>query len=224
MDVARLEARNFKINPEPMDVSTVATEVADAFKELALEAKVDLQVHAEPVPQIEADPQRVAQVFFNLLSNAIKFTPPGGHVRIATRTDGDMVVGSVQDSGVGLRSEDFQRLFQPFSQIEDPDLNTPRRGGTGLGLYITQGIIEQHGGRIWCDSQGPNKGSTFAFALPLALDTDEIGGEMAEDPSPRKHGVWPFIYFHCPMCDSRDIDMRLLRNTYECKRCDYAWR
>ncbi len=233
LDVARLESDNLKIRPEPMDLSQVAHETVDAFRDLARQAQVELVTELEEPLTVPADAERIAQVFFNLVSNAIKFTPEGGQVTVRTSREDDMALASVEDTGVGLKAEDFQRLFQPFSQIESDELNTPKRGGTGLGLYITQGIIEQHGGRIWCDSPGVAEGSTFSFAIPTEArpvaddEEQEPGGQStaADDaPEPKRRGVWPFIYFHCPMCDSRDIDMRLIKNTYECNRCRYLWK
>jgi signal transduction histidine kinase len=72
---------------------------------------------------------------------------------------------SVTDSGVGIKPEDIGRLFEPFSQLHDTMQKT--NAGTGLGLYICKGIVEGHDGRIWCESPGPGKGSTFAFEIPL---------------------------------------------------------
>jgi hypothetical protein len=83
--------------------------------------------------------------------------------------------------------------------------------GSGLGLYISQGIIEQHGGRIWCDSEGAGRGATFSFALPL------LGQEPDEDePAVGRES--------CPVCQSHDISRRVIKNKLECNACGHSWR
>jgi len=94
----------------------------------------------------------------------VKFTPEGGRivVRVANGPDGATV--RIVDSGSGIEPSEIGKLFQPFIQLHDKMERT--RSGTGLGLYISRGIVEGHGGRIWCESDGIGKGATFAFALP----------------------------------------------------------
>jgi signal transduction histidine kinase len=102
-------------------------------------------------------------VIFNLLSNAVKFTPAGGHVDVsATRINGEMRV-SVADSGPGIATEDFDRIFEEFQQT---DAGAQQREGTGLGLALSKRFVEMHGGRIWCESE-VGRGTTFEFTLPL---------------------------------------------------------
>jgi signal transduction histidine kinase len=102
-------------------------------------------------------------VIFNLLSNAVKFTPAGGSIDVASsRLDGEVRV-TVVDSGPGIAPEDQERIFEEFQQAEH---GTARREGTGLGLALSKGLIELHGGRIWVESE-LGRGSTFTFALPL---------------------------------------------------------
>jgi signal transduction histidine kinase len=169
---------------------------------------------------VEGDIVRIQQAIHNLLANAIKFTPPSGRVDVRLETLAKEAVVHVQDTGIGLKSQDFPRLFQPFSQVHNTMDRT--NAGTGLGLVIAQGIVEQHGGRIWCDSAGPGKGSTFSLSLPLS----EQEAAKAASGSSRKgrRGIWPLVYFKCPVCESRDIDMRIIKNMYECNACHHAWR
>jgi signal transduction histidine kinase len=103
----------------------------------------------------------------NLLSNAIKFTKAGGTVTISTERAGANAIVRVRDTGIGVAPEDMEKLFQPFSQILLPE--APRGPGTGLGLYISRSLLEMHGGRIWAESQGRDRGATFAFEMPLDL-------------------------------------------------------
>ena len=103
---------------------------------------------------------------YNLLSNAVKFTPEGGHVRIGAAQRDGFVQISVADTGVGIPKGEQAAIFDPFYQASRTKLV---HEGTGLGLAITKRLIEQHGGRIWLESD-PGKGSRFTFTLPRAGD------------------------------------------------------
>jgi signal transduction histidine kinase len=170
LDVGRLQAGRFAIAPAPIDLNRVIAEAVESFQEPARKAGVTLHVELTPGLQVDADPRRVIQVMFNLLGNAVKFTPSGGSISVATAREGDAAVVRVRDTGEGLRADDIPQLFQPFRQA--PSSGSPNRG-TGLGLYICRGIVEQHGGRIWCASEGPGKGATFGFGLPLERPTGD---------------------------------------------------
>jgi len=112
----------------------------------------------------------MGQVLINLLHNAIKFTPPGGRVHLSARQDGDRVLVSVSDTGVGIAAEDLPRIFERFYKAD----RSRSGGGTGLGLAIARHLVEGHGGRIWVESQ-EGKGSTFSFSLPVAVGQDGLG-------------------------------------------------
>ena len=164
LEVSRLQTGNMQLDRQPMTLQSVVHEASEAYEEAAREKKIEVTVDGEDV-QLEADAQRLAQVLFNLMSNAMKFTPSGGGVHIETSLeDGDAIV-RVADTGPGIKAEDMHKLFQPFSQLTtqpgDPN------AGTGLGLYISRGIIEAHGGRIWVESDGPGTGTTFVFKVPV---------------------------------------------------------
>ncbi|HEX9013183.1 MAG TPA: ATP-binding protein [Anaerolineaceae bacterium] len=116
----------------------------------------------EDLPRVAADPERMEQVLVNLLHNAVKFTPPGGNVRVSAAGDGNWVVFSVQDTGVGITAKDLSRIFERFYKAD----RARSGGGTGLGLSIARHIIEAHGGKIWAQSS-PGAGSTFFFTLPV---------------------------------------------------------
>jgi two-component system phosphate regulon sensor histidine kinase PhoR len=111
---------------------------------------------------VEADSQRLGQVITNLVHNGIKFTSPPGEVRVvAERSNGEVIV-QVADTGPGIPPEALPRLFERFYQADGP---ATRRGGMGIGLYISKRIVEAHGGRIWAKSE-VGQGSTFYVALP----------------------------------------------------------
>ena len=107
------------------------------------------------------------EVITNLLTNAIKYTPPSGKIEVNSGVYNDKIVVSVKDNGIGFTEREKARLFQQFGKIErygqgfDVGID-----GSGLGLYISKNIVELHGGSIWVESAGRNRGSTFYFTLP----------------------------------------------------------
>ncbi|MHB8991513.1 MAG: PAS domain-containing sensor histidine kinase [Chloroflexota bacterium] len=162
LDFSRLQAGRFPIEPVYMELVAVAREVVEGQQATTKRHRLILEAPDGPVKG-NWDRDRVAQALTNLVSNAIKYSPEGGEVGVVVRrVDGQACV-SVIDYGIGIAREDIPLLFQPYSRLY-------RRGqakGTGLGLYITRGIVEAHGGRIWVDSE-LGKGSTFTFTLPIA--------------------------------------------------------
>ncbi|HWG92128.1 MAG TPA: transporter substrate-binding domain-containing protein [Candidatus Thermoplasmatota archaeon] len=164
LDASRLQGRRLGMKREPMRVAATAQEVVEAMKPAAARAGVTLEYESLDDPLVEADGRRIHQVLLNLVANALKFTPPGGHVRLVTKRSRGALVVTVADTGRGLTPDQIGRLFQPFSQVH-ADMDT--RTGTGLGLFISKGIIDLHLGRIWCESGGEGKGATFTFTLPV---------------------------------------------------------
>ena len=114
---------------------------------------------------VEADRSRLLQVFRNLLSNAEKYSDPGSAVQLLVDATEAEVTFEVIDRGAGIAEEDIPRLFQRFSRIRAPHTTTVR--GSGLGLFISRGIVEAHGGRIWAEST-TGIGSRFGFSIPRA--------------------------------------------------------
>jgi signal transduction histidine kinase len=114
------------------------------------------------------DADRLAQVLTNQVTNAIKYSPDGGDVLIRVSRAGDDAIVAVTDQGIGMRAEDLPLLFRPFSRLP----TDARFEGTGLGLYISWGIVAAHGGKIVATSPGPGLGSTFTISLPLVPVAD----------------------------------------------------
>ncbi len=115
---------------------------------------------------VRADRNRLTMILTNLLNNAVSFTPEGGYITIEGKVEDGEVHVSVIDNGIGMTPEQQKRVFDEFYQAEDH--MTRHVGGLGIGLSITRALVQAHGGRIWCESEGANKGSTFTFALPIA--------------------------------------------------------
>jgi signal transduction histidine kinase len=164
LDVSRIQAgKPLKIEPSSEPPAKLVRGAAEAFRAAAQEKGVHMDVDApEDLPPVRADESRIHQVLSNLLANAVKFTPPGGHVWVSAELVAEGIRFSVRDTGPGIAPEDIEHIFQPFWQVR-----RTARLGSGLGLGIARGIVEQHGGRIWVESR-PGAGSTFSFTLPLA--------------------------------------------------------
>lgn len=116
------------------------------------------------LPDIKGDDDQLHQLICNLLSNAIRYSPEGGVVSVAARRDGDEIIVSVHDEGIGIPADLQELIFEKFYRVDNTD--SRRIGGTGLGLALVSEIIKQHSGRVWVESE-PEKGSTFFVALPL---------------------------------------------------------
>jgi len=150
----------------PCDLGQLLGTVVAEFDALASSHSQRLRLNLPPEPLIvRGDAQKLRVVISNLLSNAIKFTPAGGCITVAATRHANDVHVSVRDTGIGIPPAEWERIFQPFYQIE-PVL-TRNHAGMGLGLTIARGLVEQHGGRLWAESE-PGHGSTFTFTLPLA--------------------------------------------------------
>lgn len=166
-DAARMQAGHLALYPEPLDLVRLVTESVESFEGPAEEKGVKLSLDHDGTPFcIDGDAGRLTQVLYNLINNALKFTDAGGRIQVALRrADEGRVVVAIRDTGLGMTADDAARLFQPFSQAHDAK---QKKKGSGLGLFISKGIIEGHHGDIWCDSPGPGKGSVFAFTLALS--------------------------------------------------------
>jgi signal transduction histidine kinase len=165
LEVAKLQAGQLRLSRRLVDLDHVVGEAVESFREPAAEAGVVLDFRPSGGAVVEADAKRLLQVLFNLLTNALKFTARGGTIAVEVQARDDGAEVRVRDTGPGLAAEQLGRLFQPFQMAHDPERGP---AGSGLGLFICRGIVEQHGGRIWAASEGPGKGTTFAFALPAA--------------------------------------------------------
>jgi PAS domain S-box-containing protein len=163
LDVSQITSGKLRIDPRPLRVSSICDDV-HALSVPLLAAKSQRFECAMPERAIHvlADRERVSQVLSNLIANAHKFTPEGGRIAVKAERIGNEVRFCVEDTGPGVSSQDLPHVFDRFWQAR-----RVRRGGVGLGLPITKGIIDAHGGRIWAESVA-GVGSTFHFTLPIA--------------------------------------------------------
>lgn len=170
LDISKIEAGQLEIASEPFDMKAAVEKAVQTVTPLA--EKKGLAITSEVAPevgQITSDQRRVEQILINLLNNAIKFTEEG-EARVTCQVSDDQIVTHVTDTGIGIKPEDMDKLFNPFQQVETG--LTRRHEGTGLGLSISKKLVEMLGGEIWVESQW-GAGSTFAFSLPTEREKDE---------------------------------------------------
>jgi PAS domain S-box-containing protein len=181
--LVRIEAGSFGVEPEMIDLASVARASVDASSPRAEAEKVTLTAELAEMPRSLGDPHRLGQVVDNLLSNAIKFTPEYGVVELRLRRDGETAVLEVADTGIGIPDDEQEKLFERLYRASSAtDRHIP---GLGLGLTITKAIVEAHDGRISVESE-IGKGTTFRVELPLRQDDGEPG---ADDEAEEERGT-----------------------------------
>ena len=190
LDINKIEAGKMDFNYKIMNIHSVIENVKTNFECVAKEHEIILTTEEQSeLPDIYADSQRLGQVLTNLVSNAIKFTPKGKNITIKSELknardictnqhfekdikslQGNYIIVSVIDEGIGIKEENLLKAFDKFTQIENS--LSRKVGGTGLGLPIAKQLIKAHRGTIWCDSE-EEKGSSFHFALPVSVEKIE---------------------------------------------------
>lgn len=160
LDTSKIDAGRYTIAPQKLDVAQMFEEAQSLLAPLALDKDISISFEADPDLSIHADPERLFQVLSNLVGNAIKFTPRLGTVDVYAKSVGDDIVFTVRDSGEGIPKDHLPHVFDRYWTVKEGNPT-----GTGLGLYITQGIVEAHGGQIVAESE-PGQGSEFRFTVP----------------------------------------------------------
>ncbi len=175
LDLSKIESGKVKLKLENVALTEIIECLTKTMVPILTIRKQSLDVELEErLPPVHANKAKLKQVLLNLLSNAAKFTPDGGKLKIEAVREGDWCRVSVVDNGIGIKKEDQERIFEPFSQLDI----TPAKdkGGAGLGLTIVKKIIEKHGGRIWVESKY-GKGSRFTFTLPIVQQDGALRSE-----------------------------------------------
>jgi signal transduction histidine kinase len=162
LDSALIDAGHLGLQPEPVRLPHLVREVADEIQRQTVLHRLVVDFPAD-FPLLMADPRRLRQVLRNILDNAVKYSPDGGLIVMRGEVRPADVVISVADQGVGIAPEDLIPLFDKYFRVQPA--TGERVPGTGLGLPITRGIIEAHGGRIWAESK-LGQGTTLYFSLP----------------------------------------------------------
>lgn len=197
-DIAQIDARALQLNLTPVDINIIIKDVTVRLENTIKERKQNLSLELPPLPLIKADPNLIEKLFQHLLTNAIKFTPDNGKVTVtakpSTIQNADFPNGGIEiivsDTGVGVdphaRDIIFSKFYQPGELSKHSTGKTKFKGsGAGLGLALSKGIVEVHGGSIWVESDGYDEekfpGSQFHVAIPLRIDKGqeiELGTEV----------------------------------------------
>lgn len=167
LDLAQVESGNLRIERSPASVQSILTEVENLFQPQAQEKNIHLETQKTDLEdQILCDQRRLLQALSNLLGNALKFTEPGGRIVIREEILENEILISVEDSGIGIKPGAIEHIFEMYWQPEET-----KKQGSGLGLFITKGIVEAHGGKIWAESE-IGKGSRFFILIPQTLKVE----------------------------------------------------
>ena len=177
LDVERMAAGKLTLDRQEWSAGELVSRAAAEMSGLAAQEDVRLEV-GDVAGRVDADGDRVVQTLTNLLSNAIKFSPAQGTVRLAATAGVSEVLFSVGDQGPGIPGDQHSAVFGRFAQVDASD--TREKEGSGLGLAICRGIVEQHGGRIWVESE-PGMGTTLLFTLPAAQPRVAPEGPPTDD-------------------------------------------
>ncbi|ACF14342.1 histidine kinase [Chloroherpeton thalassium ATCC 35110] len=171
LETSKIESGKLELNQSPVDLASLASIVADSLQFQAYQKEQTIQVQMEKSCDVLADGDRISEVLENLISNAVKYSPNKTTITIVVRKtrsengDGqELVQLAVKDEGLGLSAEDKQKIFGRFQKLSARP--TGGESSTGLGLSIVKTLVEAHGGRVWAESDGKNKGTTFFVELP----------------------------------------------------------
>jgi len=160
---AQLEAGQIRLEPMPVDLPSFVNQLKDRLAGAAEARRICVEL-PEELPLVLADTDKLERILTNLLTNALKYSEPDSPVTVAMTLRGAEVVTAITDRGQGMSPEEVSKLFQRYYRTPTA---IQRKGGLGLGLHITKGLVEAHGGRIWVESK-QGEGSTFSFTLPVA--------------------------------------------------------
>ena len=201
LDLSKIEAGKHELIVSVVDPAELLENSIIMVKEKAQKHNIKIVTQFEDLPKaIEGDARKIKQILYNLLSNAVKFTGDNGHVRLSARrivgvselpleslnplaltTDAGLIEISVKDSGIGLKAEDQEIIFNPFEQVDSA--RNRKYQGTGLGLSLTKKFVELHNGFIWAQSEGENMGSDFRFVLPIRQSIQEDDSQQQDCPA-----------------------------------------
>ncbi|MBW1792239.1 MAG: hypothetical protein JRJ14_08295, partial [Deltaproteobacteria bacterium] len=165
LDLSKAEAGKMELNYEKVNLRLLLLEITESMNISTSRKGITISTMIEPdVGIVEVDTGKLKQILYNLVGNAIKFSNENGAITIKSRMDQGSLEIEVEDSGIGIKEEDMDKLFKPFSQINS--FSQKQYVGTGLGLSLVKKLVEVHGGKTWVRSEY-GKFSIFGFSIPL---------------------------------------------------------
>jgi signal transduction histidine kinase len=180
VDVTRLQGGGLRIEPKIMRLQDAILAATDATAPAIAQRQQYLEIHMQPERPlwISGDASRLQQVFGNLLSNASRYSPEGAEIAISAYEQNGRAVVRVRDTGIGIRRDMLDRVFDPFFRESHT-----RSEGLGIGLALVRSLVGTHGGTVTADSDGPGRGSTFTVELPLVAASLRTGADSADPPA-----------------------------------------
>jgi signal transduction histidine kinase/HAMP domain-containing protein len=178
LDWSRLDSKKEVLCLTPVCIEAMALMVVDSLRTIAAEKTITIEiVHADDLPAVQGDHDKLEQILWNLIGNAIKFTPPGGRITVDFQTTPEGFVQScVADTGCGIDPGHVEKLFREFSKVPSA---LPTAQGAQLGLFITKSLVTMHQGTIWVEST-PGAGTRFYFTVPVASSRDDSPQPVTE--------------------------------------------
>lgn len=212
LDTSRIMGGKLNIDRRPVNLIEVIQTSIDIMRPAAAAKSIALEFQPEnPVLMLEGDAARLQQIAVNLLTNAVKFSGENGAIKVRVMSDSGVVRFSVTDTGAGISAEFLPRVFDRFSQADTS--TTRRHGGLGIGLALVRHLTELHGGKVFAESEGEGKGSTFTVELPL----QRTGGALISPPRAEEAGTEAGKLVGLNICaldddpDARDVISLTLR-------------
>ena len=175
LDVARIETGTLSVSPEASETAGLVDQARNSFLNGGGRHNIQIDIELD-LTQVTADQRRIVQVLVNLLNNAARHSPESSVITVSAKREGVHIAFSVTDEGEGVSPDRLPHLFSKHSRTDKEDPGGIE--GSGVGLAICKGIVEAHGGRIWAESEGHNKGARFSFILPVA---GNAGYDLSED-------------------------------------------
>lgn len=175
LSVARVERGAMSLHTQVVDWADNVKRQVEVFERRAQEKRIDIK-YIEPdkkMPSVQVDLVRMNEVLNNIISNAINYTEPGGKIQVWLSLQEDLICTNIKDTGKGIPKEALAHLFSKFFRVQGGPAEQASKGN-GLGLYLSKAIVELHNGKIWADSEGTGKGSTFSFCLPAISDKIDV--------------------------------------------------
>jgi histidine kinase len=168
-ELSRVEAGELQLKPVSVSpaslIETIRGNLGRQFEEKGIQLEISVE---SELPHVLVDKDRMLQVLTNLVGNALQYTPEGGRVSIQAVRERSEIIISISDTGIGISPNHLPLIFNRFYRTDKS--RTRASGGSGIGLTIAQALVKAHHGRIWVESGGEGKGSTFSFALPIPMD------------------------------------------------------